>query len=264
MGYLSTGSISTAKSKWCLLKRSAQSPPQLNITQWLYSHFKACFKHILAGSVTLRVFFQHRKLLSAILKATYQLDSCQKFDYVVSSGDVAISMLAVFWHHPHGLQQQLIGSPTEDQNLTRRKTSGGWWLTPDEMCLSSTYFISQGYNENLAQMQSFTWWSYTVRRNQSHMTVCAHRCNHDTLRCMCELLHPKHTKQTHICHGAPKPVLFPSLITCPIYILWAAPVFTLNNFCQSRGIPVFLSGPLLPVSWQSLQLYSQMSCFAWP
>lgn len=264
MGYLSTGGILTAKSKWCLLKRSAQNPLQLTITQWLYSHFKAWFKHILSGFVTLRIFFQHRKLLFVILKGTYQLDTCQKLDYGVSSGDVAISMLAVFWHHLHGLQKQLIGIPTEDQNLTRRKTYDGWWLTSYEMCLSRTYFISQGYNEDLAQMQLFTWWSYTVRWNKFHMTVWAHRCNHDILRWMYELWHPKHTKQTHIFHGTPKPVLFSSLIACPIYLLWAAPVFTPNNFCQSQGIPVFLSGPLLPVSWQSLQLYSQMSCFPWP
>lgn len=84
MGCLSAGGISTAKSNWSLLKRSAQNPIQLTITQWLYSHFKIVFKHILAGFVTLRFFFQHRKMLSVIIKAIYQLGISQKFDCVVS------------------------------------------------------------------------------------------------------------------------------------------------------------------------------------
>lgn len=166
MDYLSSGGISTAKSNWSLLKRSAQNPIQLTITQWLYPHFKIGCKRILEGFVSSRIFFQHRKLLSVIFKAIYQLDTSQKFDHVVSSGDVPIGMLAVFWHHPHGLQQQLIASPTRDHQLTRRKTYGGWWLTSDEICLSITYFISQGYNGNLAQMPTFTWWSYRVRWNE--------------------------------------------------------------------------------------------------
>lgn len=155
------------------------------------------------------------------------------------------------------LMQLLIASLTKDHHLTRRKAYGGWWLTSDEIYLSITYFISQCYNGNLAQMPTFTWWSYAVRWNEfqaqsqaallfavsnpegpqkaelSAMTVWAHTCNCDILRWIRGPQHPKCTQQTHIFHNTPKPALFSSLITRPIYLLWAVLVSTPNNFCYS-------------------------------
>ena len=79
--------------------------------------------YIQAGLVISRILevFHLRNLLSLIPKAIYQSDTGQKFDRVESSGDIAISTLAGFWHHTHGLQQQLSVSPIKDHSLWRRK-----------------------------------------------------------------------------------------------------------------------------------------------